>query len=166
MKFTHFGAIALAATLAACSGGDSQTAGQTSGTAQAGAGAGAGAGSRPVPGSEEDLAANVGDRVYFDFDKSTLTQQATATLDRQASWLAQYPSNAVQVAGNCDERGTVEYNIALGQRRAYSVTQYLAAHGVAQSRIATISYGKERPIAVGSDEASWQQNRNAITSLQ
>ncbi|HEY0182987.1 MAG TPA: OmpA family protein [Rhodopila sp.] len=125
-----------------------------------------------VPGSQEDLATNVGDRVFFDFDRSDLAGQSpaalknAATLDRQAAWLTQYDRNKVQIAGNCDERGTEEYNLALGQRRADSVRGYLVAKGVAPGRITTISYGSERPSAVGSDEVAWSQNRNAITSLQ
>jgi peptidoglycan-associated lipoprotein len=124
------------------------------------------------PGSQEDHVAKVGDRVYFDTDKSTvagtgeLTRNNTATLDRQAAWLKQYPQNMVQIAGNCDERGTVEYNLALGQRRADAVQAYLVAKGIAQTRITTISYGKERPTALGSTPEAWAQNRNAITSVR
>ncbi len=120
----------------------------------------------PVPGSQEDLVANVGDRVFFDFDKSSLRGDARATLDRQAAWLAKFPQNQVQVAGNTDERGTVEYNLALGQRRANAARDYLVAKGTAGSRITTISFGKERPTALGSDEQAWAQNRNAITSVR
>jgi peptidoglycan-associated lipoprotein len=125
-----------------------------------------------TPGSEEDLKANVGDRVFFDFDHSilngegALTKNNIATLDRQATWLVKYTQNHVEIAGNCDERGTEEYNIALGQRRANTVRNYLTAKGVAASRISTTSYGKERPSALGSDEEAWAQNRNAITSVQ
>src|SRR5262249_42575383 len=120
----------------------------------------------PAPGSQEDLVANVGDRVFFDFDKSALKDEGKGTLDRQAAWLAKYPQNNVQVAGNCDERGTEEYNIALGQRRANASRDYLVAKGVASSRITTISYGKDRPTALGSNEQAWAQNRNAITSVR
>jgi peptidoglycan-associated lipoprotein len=119
-----------------------------------------------VPGSEEDLVANVGDRVFFDFDKSNLRPDARATLDKQAAWLQKYPQVNVQIAGNCDERGTEEYNLALGQRRANSAAQYLEARDVAPSRITTISYGKDRPTALGSNEQAWAQNRNAITSVR
>ena len=119
-----------------------------------------------VPGSQEDLVANVGDRVFFDFDKSALRQDAKDTLDRQAVWLAKYPSVNVQVAGNTDERGTEEYNLALGQRRANSAASYLKAKGVASARIATISFGKDRPVALGSTEEAWAQNRNATTSVR
>jgi peptidoglycan-associated lipoprotein len=119
-----------------------------------------------VPGSQEDLVANVGDRVFFDFNRSGLRPDAHATLDKQAAWLAKYGSVKVQVAGNCDERGTEEYNLALGNRRANAAASYLKAKGVAAGRIATISYGKDRPTAQGSNEQAWAQNRNAITSVQ
>jgi peptidoglycan-associated lipoprotein len=122
--------------------------------------------SGPVPGSEEDLVANVGDRVFFAFNASNLSPDARSTLDRQAAWLGKYPQDAVQIAGNCDERGTEEYNIALGQRRANAARDYLVAHGVASPRISTISYGKDRPTALGSDDAAYAQNRNAITSVR
>jgi peptidoglycan-associated lipoprotein len=122
--------------------------------------------SGPVPGSQEDLVANVGDRVFYDFNVSALSHDARATLDRQSGWLGKYPQDSIQIAGNCDERGTEEYNIALGQRRANAARDYLVAHGVAGTRITTISYGKDRPTALGSDEASYQQNRNAITSVR
>lgn len=119
-----------------------------------------------VPGSQEDLVANVGDRVFYDFNQSTLRSDAKGTLDKQAAWLAKYPNVNVQVAGNCDERGTEEYNLALGQRRANSAASYLKAKGVAGARMTTISYGKDRPTAQGSDEQAWAQNRNAITSVR
>ena len=122
--------------------------------------------SGPAPGSEEDLVANVGDRVFFDFNKSSLKPDARATLDRQSAWLAKYGSVNVQIAGNCDERGTEEYNLALGQRRANSAADYLKAKGVAGSRMTTISYGKDRPTALGHNEQAWAQNRNAITSVR
>ena len=118
-----------------------------------------------VPGSQEDLVANVGDRVFFDFDKSNLRPDATSTLDKQATWLAKYGSVNVQIAGNTDERGTEEYNLALGDRRANSAASYLRAKGVATGRMTTISYGKDRPTAQGSNEQAWAQNRNAITSV-
>ncbi len=128
--------------------------------------------SNVVPGSQEDLVANVGDRVFFDFDRSALkgsgprTANNIATLDRQAAWLKQYAKNNVQLAGNCDERGTEEYNLALGQRRAHTANNYLIGKGIAANRIFTISYGKERPTALGSNEDAWSQNRNAITSVK
>jgi peptidoglycan-associated lipoprotein len=118
-----------------------------------------------VPGSQEDLVANVGDRVFYDFNKSILRDDAKGTLDKQAAWLAKYGSVNVQIAGNCDERGTEEYNLALGNRRANSAASYLKAKGVAGTRMTTISYGKDRPTAQGSTEEAWAQNRNAITSV-
>lgn len=119
-----------------------------------------------VPGSQEDLVANVGDRVFYDFNKSALRDDAKATLDKQAAWLAKYATNNVQIAGNCDERGTEEYNLALGNRRANAAAAYLKAKGVAAARMTTISYGKDRPTAQGSTEQAWAQNRNAITSVR
>ena len=99
-----------------------------------------------LPASQEDLTQTAGDRIFFDTDRNSLNPQATATLDRQSSWLQRYPQVNVWVAGNCDERGTEEYNLALGQRRAAADRDYLVAHGVQRSRIETISYGKSRPI--------------------
>ena len=122
--------------------------------------------SGPVPGSQEDLVANVGDRVFFDFDKYNLRSDARTTLERQAAWLAKWDKNNVQIAGNTDERGTREYNLALGQRRANSARDYLVAKGVAAARITTISYGKERPTALGSNEQAWAQNRRAVTVVR
>jgi peptidoglycan-associated lipoprotein len=119
-----------------------------------------------VPGSQEDLVANVGDRVFYDLNKSVLRADAKGTLDKQAAWLAKYGSVNVMIAGNCDERGTTEYNIALGGRRANASASYLKAKGVAAARMTTISYGKDRPTAQGSTEAAWAQNRNAITSVK
>lgn len=119
-----------------------------------------------APGTEADLVANVGDRVFFAFNESRLSGDARGTLDRQSQWLQRYPQVNVQVAGNCDDRGTEEYNLALGQRRASAARDYLVARGVASPRITTISYGKERPVAQGDDEQAWAQNRNAITSVR
>jgi peptidoglycan-associated lipoprotein len=158
MNIKILGAFAAVALLAACSNTD--TTGSTTG-----AGAQATT-SGPVPGSEEDLVANVGDRVFFPLNESSLTSDARGTLDRQAAWLARFPQVSVQIAGNCDERGTEEYNLALGQRRANAARDYLVARGVASSRITTISYGKDRPTALGSNEQAWTQNRNAITSVR
>lgn len=115
------------------------------------------------PGSQEDLAANVGDRVFFELDSYTLQDEARGTLGRQASWLALYPDVRVVVAGNADERGTREYNLALGARRANAARQYLVTQGVASSRMDTVSYGKERPMDAGSNEEAWARNRSAQT---
>jgi peptidoglycan-associated lipoprotein len=119
----------------------------------------------PVPGSAEDFRVSVGDRVFFDYDQYTLRADARATLDKQAAWLKRYGAVRVLVDGNADERGTREYNLALGTRRANSVKEYLVSNGVAAARVDTVSYGKERPIATGSDEASWAQNRNGHTGI-
>ncbi len=118
-----------------------------------------------APGTSRDFAVNVGDVVRFEVDSSDLTPQAQTILNDQASWLNQYPQYTITVEGHADERGTREYNIALGARRATSVRSYLASHGVASSRLRTISYGKERPIAVCDDISCWSQNRRAQTIL-
>jgi peptidoglycan-associated lipoprotein len=134
-----------------------------------GAGTGGGSGSTmstaqgPAPGSQEDLVVNVGDRVFFDLDRSTVRNDARATLDKQSAWLKQYPQVTVTVEGHADERGTREYNLALGNRRATSVKNYLVATGINPNRITTISYGKERPAVVGSNEQAWSQNRRGVT---
>lgn len=116
-----------------------------------------------IPGSEADLVKNVGDRVFFAFNKSNLSPTARATLQRQAAWLKAHPQVTIRIEGNCDERGTQEYNLALGNRRAHAAKAYLVNLGIASSRITTISYGKERPVALGHNEAAWAQNRNAIS---
>jgi peptidoglycan-associated lipoprotein len=122
-------------------------------------------GGRPTPGSEQDFVINVGDRVYFDFDSYQVRADAQPILDQQSSWLQRYPAVKVRIEGNCDERGTREYNLALGARRANAVREYLTAHGVSAARIETISYGKEKPIDGGSDEGAWAKNRNAHTAI-
>jgi len=157
MKFRLIGALAAVALLAACATHPK--------TMTTGAGATA-ATSGPAPGSQQDLVQNVGDRVFFAFDRSNLSPEAQATLDRQAAWLQKYPQVKVLVAGNCDDRGTEEYNLALGWRRANAARDYLVAKGVDPSRIQTISYGKDRPVALGDNDQAWAQNRNAITSVQ
>jgi peptidoglycan-associated lipoprotein len=118
-----------------------------------------------VPGSQQDLAQSAGDRVFFEFDRSDITSEAQQILERQAAWLQRYPNVTVTIEGHCDERGTREYNLALGERRASAVKNVLVAAGIPASRIATISYGKERPIVLGSDEQAWAQNRVAITTV-
>lgn len=112
---------------------------------------------------QADLAANAGDRVFFAFDAYTLSPEARATLTRQAQWLRQHPRIAFLVEGHADERGTREYNLALGDRRARAAAEFLTQQGIAPTRITTISYGKERPEALGSDEASHVQNRRAVS---
>jgi len=118
-----------------------------------------------TPGSQQDFIVNVGDRVFFDTDSSELTAQSRATLDKQAQWLNQYGSYAFTIEGHADERGTREYNIALGARRAQTVREYLVSRGVQAQRMHTISYGKERPVAVCNDISCWSQNRRAVTVL-
>lgn len=118
----------------------------------------------PVKGSQEDFLASVSsDRVFFDTDKYDIDMEDQETLRSQAQWLAANPNVRVTVEGHCDERGTRDYNLALGERRANAAKNYLASLGVDASRITTISYGKERPVALGSDEAAWAQNRRAVT---
>ena len=159
-----------AGLLSACSSSsdskDANGSGSTNGTAAGGNGAGGNGAGRATPGTQEDLIQSAGDRIFFDKDRNTLTSQAISTLDRQAGWLQQYPQVNVWVAGNCDERGTEEYNLALGQRRANADRDYLVAHGVNLGRMETISYGKSRPIDPASSPEAWAQNRNAITSVR
>jgi peptidoglycan-associated lipoprotein len=114
------------------------------------------------PNTQEDLVVNVGDRIFFAYDKNDLSAEARATLDRQSAWLKKNTVN-VTIEGHCDERGTREYNLALGERRATAVKNYLVADGVKASRVKTISYGKERPAVVGDNEAAWAQNRRGVT---
>lgn len=120
---------------------------------------------RPIPGSVQDFVINVGDFVYFDLDSYDIRADAMPVLDAQAAWLRQYPGVRVRVEGNCDERGTREYNLALGARRANAVRDYLASRGVASSRIVTLSWGKERPVDPGSNEDAWARNRNGHTVI-
>jgi peptidoglycan-associated lipoprotein len=117
------------------------------------------------PGSQQDFVVNVGDRVFFETDSSELSQQARTTLDKQAEWLNHYNRYAFTIEGHADERGTREYNIALGARRAQTVREYLVSRGISAQRMRTISYGKERPVAVCDDISCWSQNRRAVTVL-
>lgn len=176
MRPSFLVALLLAVSLTACSaadtGANSGAGGATGPYGAGGAGAAGGAGgaagnaSQATPGSEEDLVQTIGDRIYFDTDQSLLSDDARATLDRQAAWLQRYPSANIVIAGNCDERGTEEYNIALGQRRANADREYLVAHGVDVGRIRLISYGKDRPTDPASTPDAWAKNRNAITFVQ
>src|SRR5262245_65668 len=143
-------AIAAALTIAACANKTDQL---------------AGAGMSAAPGSPQDFVVNVGDRVFFETDQTDLTPQARATLDKQAQWLQQYANYTFTIEGHADERGTREYNIALGARRAQTVRDYLAAQGIQPNRMRTVSYGKERPVAVCNDISCWSQNRRAVTVL-
>jgi peptidoglycan-associated lipoprotein len=122
-------------------------------------------GSAATPGSQQDFVVNVGDRVFFESDQTDLTPQAMVTLEKQAQWLQNYRQYSFTVEGHADERGTREYNIALGARRAQSVKSFLASRGIDANRMRTISYGKERPVAVCNDISCWSQNRRAVTVL-
>jgi len=159
MNIKVFGAIAAISLLAACSHTPPASTG-------AGTGTGTGIAGPESLTPEEDLVRNVGDRVFYELNSSTLTDTAQSTLSKQAAWLAKYPNVTVQVAGNCDDRGTEEFNIALGNRRAKAAKDFLVAKGVSASRISVISYGKDRPTALGDNEEAWAQNRNAITSVK
>ena len=118
----------------------------------------------PVPGSQADFIASVAsDTIYFDTDRFNVDSADAATLQSQAQWLARYPAARVTIEGHADERGTRDYNLALGERRANAAKTYLIGLGVGAERITTVSYGKERPVALGSDESSWARNRRAVT---
>ena len=168
MRFKILGLMAAVALVAAC---------ETGPEGGAGAGGAGVAGAKPVEtyssplgmtvkqGSQEDLVVNVGDRVFFGFDKFNLKADARKTLEKQAAWMKANPSVTVTLEGHADERGTRAYNLALGERRANSVKDYLAALGVNPARMKTISYGKERPVASGSNEAAWGQNRRGVTKV-
>ena len=118
-----------------------------------------------APGSSQDFTVNVGDRIFFDTDSSSIRADAQATLTKQAQWLNRYGNYGITVEGHADERGTREYNLALGARRAAATRDFLVARGVAANRIKTISYGKERPVATCDDQSCWSQNRRAVTVL-
>ncbi|MFC0244096.1 peptidoglycan-associated lipoprotein Pal [Falsochrobactrum ovis] len=118
-----------------------------------------------TPGSPQDFTVNVGDRILFDLDSSLIRADAQQTLAKQAQWLQRYPQYSVMIEGHADERGTREYNLALGQRRAAAVRDYLAARGVPTSRMRTVSYGNERPVAVCDSDSCWSQNRRGVTVL-
>ena len=115
------------------------------------------------PGSQEDLKTTVGDTVFFDFDSHAIRADAQATLQKQAAWLQKYPATRLVLEGHCDERGTREYNLALGDRRAYAVREFLVSLGVDANRLTTRSYGKERPVCTESDEACWAQDRRGYS---
>jgi peptidoglycan-associated lipoprotein len=125
----------------------------------------AGAGGAATPGSQPEFLVAVGDRVFFQTDSSVLTAEGQATLDKQAAWLNRYPNYRVMIEGHADERGTREYNIALGARRAAAVVNYLVSRGVNSIRVKSKSFGKERPVAICNDISCWSQNRRAVTAL-
>ena len=120
----------------------------------------------PAPGTQQDLVVNIGDRVFFGYDRYDLEPEGRQTLDMQAEWMNRYPNVNVSIEGHCDERGTREYNLALGERRANAVKNYLVALGVDPRRISTISYGKERPAVMGSNPQAWAQNRRGVSIVE
>ena len=148
------GAFVAVSLLAACSSSktDTSTSTNSAGSAQM--------------SMRDPFAGGAADKVFFDYDQAVIRDDARSTLDIQADWLNRNKSVSVQIAGDCDERGTEEYNIALGNRRAFAAESYLAVKGVAPDRMTIISYGKDRPLAPGSTEEAWAQNRNAITSVR
>ncbi len=163
-KFS-FAGVGLAASLlalASCASNDTAGVEEEAGTMISEVGA---APEGPIHGSFEDLEVNVGNRVFFGYDRYDLSADAQATLERQAVWLKEYPEVRVRVEGNCDERGTREYNLALGARRANAAKDFLVGLGVDPARISTISFGKERPIDPRSTPDAWDLNRNATTTL-
>lgn len=147
-------------------GGAPGQAGAQGGPGASGAAGPVGAAGAPAPGSQQEFVISAGERVYFDTDSYQLREDALPVLAAQAQWLQRNPAVQVIIEGNADERGTREYNLGLGARRAAAVAQRLVENGVAAARIATVSYGKERPIDGGSDESAWQRNRNARTNFQ
>jgi peptidoglycan-associated lipoprotein len=167
MRLNTFGSkfLAVAAVgmlVAACSSDPAPTAS----TGGAGAATTAAAPAASIaPGTVQDFQVNVGDRVFFDYDKFEVKPAGKATLDKQAAWLKRYGQWKVVIEGHADERGTREYNLALGERRANAVKTYLVNQGIPANRVTTISYGKERPVALGSNEAAWAQNRRGVTVL-
>jgi len=171
MRSKVLGLFAAVALLAACETAPEETAttGGTGGATATTAAPAAPAAAAPMAmmmGTQEDLVVNVGDRVFFDFDKYNLKPDARRILEKQAAWLKKYPQLSITIEGHCDERGTREYNLGLGERRANASKDYLVALGVAANRIKTISYGKERPVALGSNEAAWSQNRRSVTVVR
>ena len=164
MKLRILSVFAAAALLAACETAPDSTA--TTGGDGASTSSSASSSTSLAESSPEWFAVNVGDRVFFGFAKYDLAGEARRTLELQAAWLKKYPQYKVVVEGHADERGTREYNLALGERRANSVKDYLIALGIDPSRVETISYGKERPVALGHDEESWAKNRRSVSVIR
>ncbi|MDA8230259.1 MAG: peptidoglycan-associated lipoprotein Pal [Magnetospirillum sp.] len=164
MKLRYLSILAAASLLAACESAPTET-GAKAGAGQAAPPAAAAPAPGIAAGSVEDFQKNVGDRVFFDLNKSNLRGDAKAILDKQVAWLKKYPAYAITVEGHCDERGTREYNLGLGERRATAVKKYMLANGIPAARVKTISYGKERPVCMASNEACWSQNRRGVTVL-
>lgn len=164
MRLKFLAVIGAMFLLAAC-GTSSEEGGTTTGSGSAGGGGGSATTTSlagPTSGSQEDLVVNVGDRVFFGFDRFDLTAEARATLDRVAAWLDTNPSVTLTIEGHADERGTREYNLALGERRATAARNYLVSLGIASGRLSTVSFGEERPAVLGSNEEAWAQNRRAV----
>ena len=170
MRFSLVTTFAAALLLAACSTPSDETA-NTSGSGSSGTGTTSQSSSsgdtgstimRPAPGSQEDLTVEVGDRVFFDFDKYNVRPDQRGTVEALAAWLDTNPSVTLSIEGHCDERGTREYNLALGERRANSVRDYLVALGINPARLSTVSYGEEKPAVLGSNESAWAQNRRGV----
>src|SRR5947207_15776146 len=159
--FARFTAVAGTLLMLAACGSTPEPAGGPGGPT----GPGGISGSRFGPGSQQDLAATAGDRIFFAYDSAEISSEGQQILKRQADWLRRYPNVTVTIEGHCDERGTREYNLALGERRAQAVKNVLVASGIPASRITTISYGKERPAVVGSSEEAYAQNRRAVTTV-
>ena len=159
MKLRFLTAVAAVAMLAACSSDD---AANTKAASTATPAAPVASGSSIVKGSQADFVANVGDRVFFGFDKYDVSADSKAQLAKWVAFLKQYPQDNLTVEGHADERGTREYNLALGERRANAIKDYLVANGVQASRLKVISYGKERPAVLGSNETAWAQNRRGV----
>ena len=166
MKFKILTAVAAALLLAACSSTPEQSSAATGTGSESTGTTGVTPSNTVTPGTLQDFVQNVGDRVFFSYDRYDLTREAQAILQKQAAWLKAYPQATVVVEGHCDERGTREYNLALGERRANAVRDYLVALGIPAARLSTISYGKERPVVLGANEAAFAQNRRGVSVPQ
>jgi peptidoglycan-associated lipoprotein len=171
MYLKVLGLLAALSLLAACETpaedtGSTEGSGEKTATTTGGSSTPAAPAATTVPGSQQDFVVNVGDRVFFPTNKSDLNSESTATLKKQAAWLRKYNGVTLVIEGHCDERGTTEFNIGLGVRRANSVKDYLISFGVPSNRIKTVSYGKSRPTVPGSNEWAWSQNRRSVTVIK
>jgi peptidoglycan-associated lipoprotein len=164
MRLKMISAMAAALLLAACASDEAATTGDAS--SGGGTTNNSGITQTVTPGSPQDFQQNVGDRVFFAYDRSELEDMGRSTLQKQAAWLQRFPTVVLTIEGHADERGTREYNLALGARRAQAVRDYLVSLGVSGARIETISFGKERPICVQSDDQCWQQNRRGVSTIK